>query len=124
MTVKSFSFLLKGVWVRERRTPRDRKRRATRIRRRAGRPAFRVQGMSMAAPTRTKRMSSVASHSFPNFSERRWATKGVLLSLRMAARVTMARSPERGSVFLRRASTAMRRKERPRSMMTLRLFLM
>ena len=93
-TQNSFSFREKPVPTRQNNTPMLLKISARKIMIKTETPALNVYRISTAAPTRTKSISSAASHNFPNFCESLLDTKGVLLAFNIDAMLIMASKPE------------------------------
>ena len=89
----------------------------------AGSPALSVYRISTAAPTSTNNITSAANHSLPNFSDKRADTAGTHLNLRVHAIATTARSPETDTLPSSQPSIAIRRKEKPSTIITFMLFL-
>jgi hypothetical protein len=74
--------------------------------------------MSTAAPTSTKRITSAAIHSFPNFSERRFDTPGTHLIRITAAMLTTASRPETDIFPFNHVSTDIKKNDIPRIKIT------
>ena len=120
---KSRSFHVRFVFTVQRRTPAALKISAVRIMSKAGSPALSVYRISTAAPTSTNNITSAANHSLPNFSDRRADTAGTHLNLRVHAIATTASSPETDTFPSSQPSIAIRRKEKPSTIITFMLFL-